>query len=406
VLAIGGCVLATGTGCAFHGLNSLPLPGAVGRGPDADVYHVELANVMTMESNSPVMIDDVVVGSVGPMTVKNWHADVQISVKHDLVIPANVEASIGQTSLLGSMHLELNPPLGQPGVGRLRPGATIPLSRSSTYPSTEQTLSSLALVVNGGGLGQIGEIIHNFSAALSGRAGAVRDLINRFDTFVGTLDQQRDNIVSSIQALDQIGGTFAAQREVITQALRTLPPALDVLIKERPRLTAALDGLRKFSNTANGLINDTQSDLVRNLKNLEPTVKGLADVGPDLDGALASLAVFPFTQNFVDRAVRGDYFNLHVQLDLSIPRLKRGLFLGTHWGQLGEQQVPAPGDPPYLLYTRDPLHGGFAPPPGAQAPLPGPPAPGPAQADLQFSAPLPGPAAAPAPGISPTEGGR
>ncbi|HYX99505.1 MAG TPA: MCE family protein [Mycobacterium sp.] len=411
VLAIGCCVMLTGAGCAFHGLNSLPLPGAVGRGPDADVYHVELANVITMESNSPVMIDDVVVGSVGPMTVKDWHADVQISVKHGLTIPANVEASIGQTSLLGSMHLELNPPLGQPGVGRLRPGTTIPLSRSSIYPSTEQTLSSLALVVNGGGLGQIGEIIHNFSAALAGRGGAVRDLINRFDTFVGTLDQQRDNIVASIQALDQIGGTFAAQHDVLTQALHRLPPALDVLIKERPRLTAALDGLRKFSNTANGLINDTQADLVRNLKNLEPTVKGLADVGPDIDTALAALSVFPFTQNFVDRAVRGDYFNLHVQLDLSIPRLKRGLFLGTHWGQLGEQQIPAPGDPPYLQYTRDPLHGGFGPPPGAQAPPPpdgvppaGPQAPGPAQPNLQFSAPLPGPAAGPPPGFGPLPG--
>jgi phospholipid/cholesterol/gamma-HCH transport system substrate-binding protein len=264
------------------------------------------------------------------------------------------------------------------------------------------------LVVNGGGLGQIGEIIHNFSAALAGRGGAVRDLINRFDTFVGTLDQQRDNIVASIQALDQIGGTFAAQREVLTEALRKVPPALDVLITERPRLTAALDGLRKFSNTATGLINDTQADLVRNLKNLEPTVKSLADVGPDLDTAIAALTVFPFTQNFVDRAVRGDYFNLHVILDLTIPKLKSGLFLGTHFGQLGEQLIPAPGDPPYLQYTRDPLHGGFGPRPGLPPPGPpaspagvppaGPQAPpptGPAQPNLQFSAPLPGPAAAP-----------
>jgi phospholipid/cholesterol/gamma-HCH transport system substrate-binding protein len=414
VLAIGCCVALTGSGCAFHGLNSLPLPGAVGRGPGSDIYHVEMANVITMESNSPVMIDDVVVGSVGAMKVKDWHADVEISVKRNLVIPANVEASIGQTSLLGSMHLELNPPLGQPGVGRLRPGATIPLSRSSTYPSTEQTLSSLALVVNGGGLGQIGEIIHNFSAALSGRAGAVRDLINRFDTFVGTLDEQRNNIVASIAALDQLAGTFAAQRDVVTEALRKLPPALDVLIKERPRLTAALDRLRVFSNTANGLINDTQADLVRNLKNLEPTIKGLADVGPPLDTALAAATVFPFTQNFVDRAIRGDYFNLHVNLDLTIPKLKSGLFLGTHWGQLNEQLVPAPGDPPYLQYTLDPLHGGFGPRPGPQAPPPpGPPQPpgvppagpqapppGPAQPNLQFSAPLPGPAA-PAPGPLP-----
>jgi virulence factor Mce-like protein len=413
VLALGCSVALTVSGCAFHGLNSLPLPGAVGRGPGADIYHVELANVITMESNSPVMIDDVVVGSVGPMKVKDWHADVEISVKRDVVIPANVVASIGQTSLLGSMHLELNPPLGQRGVGRLRPGATIPLSRSSTYPSTEQTLSSLSLVINGGGLSQIGEVIHNFSAALSGRGAAVRDLINRFDTFVGTLDKQRDNIVASIQALDQLAGTFAAQRDVISQALGKLPPALDVLIKERPRLTAALDHLRTFSNIATGLINDTQADLVRNLKNLEPTIKGLADVGPDLDLALAAATVFPFSQDFVDRAVRGDYFNLHVDLDLTIPKLKSGLFLGTHWGQLGEQLIPAPGDPPYLQYTLDPLHGGFGPPPGPpragppaspagvppagpQAPPPpGSPAPGPAQPNLQFSAPLPGPAAVP-----------
>src|SRR5439155_19442120 len=45
----------------------------------------------------------------------------------------------------------------------------------------------------------------------------------------------------------------------------------------------------------------------------------------------------PISQNFVDRAVRGDYFNLHVDLDLTIPRLKRGLMLGTHWGQLDMQ---------------------------------------------------------------------
>jgi phospholipid/cholesterol/gamma-HCH transport system substrate-binding protein len=402
VLAIGCCVALTATGCAFHGLNSLPLPGAVGRGAGADIYHVELANVLTMESNSPVMMDDVVVGSVGPMTVKDWHADVEVSVKRDVVIPANVVASIGQTSLLGSMHVELNPPLGQPGVGRLRPGATIPLSRSSTYPSTEQTLSSLSLVVNGGGLGQIGEIIHNFSAALSGRAGAVRDLLNRLDKFVGTLDQQRDNIVTSIQALNRLAGTFAGQRDVLTEALRKVPPALEVLIKERPRLTAALDHLRVFSNTATGLINDAQADLVKNLKNLEPTIRALADVGPGLDTALAGSTVFPFTQNFVDRAVRGDYFNLHVQLDLTIPKLKGGLFLGTHWGQLGEQLVPAPGEPYYLNYTLDPLHAGAAQPPGPVAPpLPGPPPP--PQQSLQFSAPLPGPAAPP-PGFGPLPG--
>jgi len=133
---VGSTVLLTTTGCAFAGLNSLPLPGAVGRGPGAQIFHVEFANVSTMESNSPVMMNDVVVGSVGKMTLRNWRADVEVAVRPEVVVPANVIASVGQTSLLGSMHLELNTPLGEPPMGRLKPGATIPLDKSSTFPST------------------------------------------------------------------------------------------------------------------------------------------------------------------------------------------------------------------------------------------------------------------------------
>ena len=40
-LVIACCAMLTVTGCTFGGLNSLPLPGAVGRGPGAEVYHVE-----------------------------------------------------------------------------------------------------------------------------------------------------------------------------------------------------------------------------------------------------------------------------------------------------------------------------------------------------------------------------
>ncbi len=67
-------------------------------------------------------------------------------------VPANTEASIGQTSLLGSTHVALSPPLGQEPDGHLAPGTTIPpVNKSSIFPSTEQTLSSLSVVVNGGG---------------------------------------------------------------------------------------------------------------------------------------------------------------------------------------------------------------------------------------------------------------
>ena len=372
LLAIGAAVMLAVTGCAFQGLNSLPLPGAVGRGAGATIYHVEIANVGTLESNSPVMMKDVVVGSVGKMTFTNWHADVEVSVRPDVVIPANVVATVGQTSLLGSMHLALDAPLGQPPRGRLEPGATIPLDRSSAYPSTEQTLASLSAVVSGGGLGQIGDIIHNLNAALSGRESDFRDLLTRLDTFVGTLDAQRDNLVAAIAGLNRLAGTFAGQRDVIARAVREIPPALDVLIRERPRLTTALDKLRVFSNTAIRLVTDTQADLVRNLQNLGPTLRALADVGAELDTALAYALTFPFPQDFLDRGFRGDYINVFATMDLTIPRLKRGLLLGTRWGEEGAPLVPAPGDPYYLNYSYNPLAAPITPPLSNAAPT-GPP---------------------------------
>ena len=231
-------------------------------------------------------------------------------------------------------------------------------------------------MLNSGGLGQIGDVIHNFSAALSGHENDVRELLTRLDEFVGVLDQQREKIVTSIEALNRLAGTFASQREIISQALRKIPPALDVLIRERPRITTALDKLRVFSNTATRLVNDTQADLVKNLQNLEPTLRALADVGPDLSTLLGYLPAFPFTQNFIDRAIRGDYFNVFAVVDMTVPRLKRTLGAGTRWGDTDAALVPAPGDPWYLGYTRDPFAAGITPPPlPASGPPPGAAAP-------------------------------
>ena len=364
------CVAVLGTGCSFGGVNSLPLPGAVGCGPDATKYRVELANVSTLEPNSPVLIGDVVVGSVGSITVRDWHADVEISVKPGVVIPANAVAVVGQTSLLGSMHLALNPPLGQSPSGRLSPGATLWLNKSSTYPSTEQTLSALSVVINGGGVGQLGDIVRELNNAFNGREPQIRDLLTQLNEFIGVLAAQRDSINATVVSLNRLAGTFAGQRDVLTRALDRIPPALDVLVAERPRLTTALEKLGTFSGLAGEVVNETQADLVRNLRNLEPTLRSLADVGPDLVKALSYFTAFPYGQSTIDRAIRGDYLNQFIIFDFTVPRLKKTLFLGTSWGQEGAKLVPAPGDPWYATYTYDPMNAPFTPPPKEVAAIP------------------------------------
>jgi phospholipid/cholesterol/gamma-HCH transport system substrate-binding protein len=291
------------------------------------------------------------------------------------------------SSLLGSTHVELDPVPGTAPAGRLAPGTTIPLNQSSTYPSTERTLAALATVVDGGGVGQIGGIIHSFNNAFDGRQESIRDLIGRLDRFVGTIDDQRDDIVTTIRALNGLAGTFAGQRDAITEALRVMPQALEVMVAQRPNITAALTKLRTFSDTATALINDTQADLVENLRHMEPITRSLADVGIVIDKSLAMATTFPYGQTAIDRDIKGDYLNLSATVDLTLPRIRRELWMGTRFGDPTQGIQAAIGDPGYAEQTKDPLGIGVAPPPAVIAPRPPEVAP----------PPLPGPAPAPGP---------
>ena len=149
---------------------------------------------------------------------------------------------------------------------------------------------------------------------------------------------------------------------MLDRALKDIPPALDVLIKERPNLTSALQKLGTFSDTATQLVNDAGDDLVTNLKNLEPALKALADVGPDLIPGLTFATAFPYGPAFADVVTRGDYINLFAIFDLTYPRLKRTLLLGTRWGDTDAKLIPAPGDPWFAQYSINPLGVGVQPP--------------------------------------------
>lgn len=62
--------------------------------------------------------------------------------------------------------------------------------------------------------------------------------------------------------------------------------------------------------------------------------------------------------------------NQFIVFDFTISRLKSGIFLGTRWGEPGASLVPAPGDPWYSTYTRDPLMAPVTPVPDQVATMP------------------------------------
>lgn len=317
------------SGCAFDGLNQFALPGTQGRGEGAYTVRIQLRDVTGVEPNSPVMVRDDDIGTVTGLRVEGDHALVTASLNRDVELPANTTATVGQTTVLGSKHIELAPTRGQPPAGRLADGDTIPLARSGSYPQTEDVLASLSLLLNGGGLAQVRTITTELDATLSGRTGDVRGLLDQLNTFVGGLDSQKADIVAAIDGLDRLSTRLNNQRDTLGKAIDQLDPALRTLNDNRDELVHTLNALGRFGDVADTVVRDSHDDLVANLDNLEPTLRALADAGRALPDSLEIAGTVPFPLRTFRNAVRGDFANIRVTADLQLDTLDRGFLSGT-----------------------------------------------------------------------------
>jgi phospholipid/cholesterol/gamma-HCH transport system substrate-binding protein len=322
---------ALSTGCGWRGLNTFALPGTQGSGPGSFTIQAQLPDVDRLQPNSRVRVNDVTVGSVTRIQRQNWHALVTMKLNGDAVLPANATASLGQTSLLGSLHIELAAPTDTPPEGRLHQGSLIPLSAGKAYPSTEQTLAAASVLLNNGGLGQVQDITRALSTAFAGREGDLRSLLSQLDTFIGRVNDQTDDIIKATDSLNRLVDRFAAQKPVIDKGLDTIPAALAVLNKERDNLINAVTELGKFSALAADSVNQTKTSLVQELKDLGPVLESLGDAGKSVTRSLNLITTFPFAKDSLTNWFRGDYANVSLVIDLTLSRIDAALFTGTRW---------------------------------------------------------------------------
>lgn len=325
-------VVAGISGCGnWRGLNSLPMPGTQGDGPGSFVIQAQMPDVNNIQPNSRVRVGDVNVGTVTKIERQDWHALLTMRLNDDVNLPENSTVTIGLTSLLGSLHIELAPPTDAPPQGRLHDGSLIPLSHGGAFPSTEQTLAALSVVLNGGGLAQVQDITEAFSTAFRGREQDLRSMITQIDTFTRNVNEQTGDIIAATESLNDLIGQFAAQQPVLDHAIETIPEALAVLSRERKNLVEAADQFGKFSALTVDSVNKTKDNLVKELKDVGPVLESLANAGPSMTRALSLIPTFPFPNETIELWQRGDYANLTAIADLTLSRIDSSFFTGTRW---------------------------------------------------------------------------
>lgn len=305
------------TGCGFHGLYGMNLPGGTNVGSHPYTVTIDFHDVLDLVPQSNVKVNDVAVGKVKSINLDGWNAKVKVQVNADVHLPANARASVRMTSLLGEKYVDLEQPTEQPE-GALANGSNIPITRTATAPEVEEVLGALSLMLNGGGFEQIRTITTELNKALDGNESTVRDLIARLNTFVGSLDKQKDDITTALVNVDKLAATLNQQKQTIINTLDTLPQAIAILKDDRVKLVTLLSSLAHLGAVSTRVINATQTTFVASLKSLSPVLESLTATGSDLPQSLKILLTYPFPIGTTKTILKGDYANLNLFLDMNL----------------------------------------------------------------------------------------
>ena len=312
------------TGCDFS-VYSLPLPGGADLGESPYSVRVKFRDVLDLVPQSAVKVDDVTVGKVDEIKLDGWTADVTLMLRDDVKLPDNAEAEIRQTSLLGEKFVSLSPPEQGASPNPLEDGDVIGLEDSGRNPEVEEVLGALSLLLNGGGVAQLKTISTELNKALEGREGDVRGVLDQLDTFMGQLDDNKEDIVEAIERLNALAVSINKQRGSIELALDEMPAALASIDRQRDDLVKMLDALSRLSSVGTRVIRASKTATIDSLEQLDPILTKLSEAGDALPKAFQVFLTYPFVDEVVGRNPAqarnlhmGDYTNLSVQLDLDL----------------------------------------------------------------------------------------
>lgn len=337
-------VLALGvSGCRLLP-NDNTLPGQVAVGDDGYSVTVYFDRVENLVANSTVQRDDSVIGTVARVEVDDWKAKVTLRLKRSVHVPENAVFAIGQKTLLGAQYVEVRDPDAGAARGRLRAGQVVGVDRTGSFPATEQVLASASLLLNNGGLSQISTITGELNEVFDRRVPDARSVVRRLNELLRVLEDNKSQIVSTLESMERLSGRLAGDRDTIARALDQVGPGLAALNAERTVLVRALRKTGRLGTDASRLVALTQEDLVATVAAVGPVLARLEEASEALPDALKVMLTVPFPAMTAPNAIQGDYTNLFATVDLSSTSLARAFLASRPAVQAGNPVTDPLGD--------------------------------------------------------------
>jgi phospholipid/cholesterol/gamma-HCH transport system substrate-binding protein len=285
-------------------------------------YYGEFSDSGALRAGDKVRIAGMDVGTVQELTLAIGHVVVRFTLDGNTIGTAS-RLSIRTDTILGKKVLEVEPRGDEP----LRPGATLPLSQTTTPYQIYDAFRDATKDAAGWDVGTIKQSLQvltdtvdqtapHLSAALDGvqrfadtvskRDGQIQHLLGETSKVAGVLGihgEQINRLLMNAQTLLSAINARGQAVETLLSNVRSVAAAVQGLINDNPNLNTVL----KQVNTISDVLDKRKDDLVTTVTDLGKFVASLSEIvssGPYVKAAIFNLLPYQVLQPFVDSAFK------------------------------------------------------------------------------------------------------
>jgi len=285
------CAWALLCGCGV-GLEDVPLapPG----GGDGYTVRATFANALNLPDRAAVRLLGAEVGEVVGMEVRDYTAVVTLHIDDEVRLPADTKAELRTATPLGDVFVALTPPVDDTDMGpALQDGDDIPLPATRAAATVEELLTTAALLVNGGAIRNLTDVVDGLGGAVGQRGERLDGLLDQSTTLVRTLAARSEEIRTALAETARLTGDLSARQSEMDEFLDAAAPALGTAESAAPQalaLVRVLDALSRELAQLPGIRGDSVG-LVADLDRLAAELDSAA-AHPDASmGALNDMVI-------------------------------------------------------------------------------------------------------------------
>jgi len=246
-LAAATCLITSA--CATGGLASLPLPAPGSHGSGGYTLTAVFSNALNLPDRAKVKLGGADVGELQSMEAHNYTAVTRLRIMGGVQLPKGSTAELRSATPLGDVFVAVRPPTKiEPGTPLLKDGDTLGIESTSSAATIEALLSSAAIVVNGGAVRNLTNLINGLGKATGDQGQAFGDLITKTNHTLGTLNARSDQISEAMTQTSHLATQLNAKNDELSALMAAANPATDTLAANTSQIADLVTQIGSVSN--------------------------------------------------------------------------------------------------------------------------------------------------------------